>query len=252
MAVLPQGWRRIAYASLDSTNTALKRQIADGSRDLHEGLVLTAETQTAGRGRQGRAWSSPTGNLYASFLISAPDDLAKAPQIGFVASVAVVDAFATPGVRLRCKWPNDVLAHGAKLCGMLPEMAGAWIVLGIGLNLRPVNGPSDYPITSLAEQGLAFTPDQALTAVSGALAKRVAQWRRDGFGAISSAWSAVGPARSEPLAIRMPGPAEGPLTGRFAGLDAEGALLLDTDAGQRRILAGDVLFSVPSLTAEVG
>ena len=251
MAVLPPGWRRIAYASLDSTNTALKRLVADGNRDLHEGLILTAETQTAGRGRQGREWLSPTGNLYASFLIAAPDELAKSPQVGFIASVAVVDAFATPGVRLRCKWPNDVLAHGAKLCGILPELAGTWIVLGIGLNLRPINAVGDYPITSLAEQGLTFTPDQAVAAISGALNTRLAQWRRDGFGAIAAAWSAVGPARAEPLTVRMPQPGATPLTGRYAGLDGAGALLLDTADGQKRILAGDVLFAAPVPAAEV-
>jgi BirA family biotin operon repressor/biotin-[acetyl-CoA-carboxylase] ligase len=245
MAALPPGWRRIAYASLDSTNTALKRLIADGDRDLHEGVIITAEAQTAGRGRQGRDWVSPAGNLYASFLIEAPEPMSASPQVGFVAAVALVDAFATPGVRLRCKWPNDVLAHGAKLSGILPELAGTWIVLGIGVNLQPVSVVSDYPVTSLAEQGLRFSPDRALAAVSGALASRLAQWRSEGFGTIAAAWSAVGPARGEPVTVRLPGPGSKVVSGRFTGLDGEGALMLDTDTGPRRILAGDVLFASP-------
>jgi BirA family biotin operon repressor/biotin-[acetyl-CoA-carboxylase] ligase len=243
MTVLPPGWRRIAYNSLDSTNTALKRLIADGARDLHEGVVVTATAQTAGRGRQGRQWASPVGNLYCSILIEPPENLASAPQVGFVAAVALVDAFARPGVRLRCKWPNDVLGHGAKLSGILPELAGAWIVLGIGINLQHVDVASEYPVTSLAEQGVQIAPDDALAELCHTLQKRLTQWRKEGFGAIASAWTAVGPTRGEPATVRVPGDPPRLITGAFEGLDREGALLIATETGPRRILAGDVLMT---------
>ena len=242
MITLPPGWQHVALASVDSTNAELKRRIAAGV-GLHDGLLVAAEAQTAGRGRQGRVWASPTGNLYVSFLIKAPERLASAPEIGFVAAVSVVDAFAAPGVRLRCKWPNDVLAHGAKLCGILPELADGWIVLGIGVNLRPVGVATDYPVTSLAEQGLMYTPDGALAALAEALARRVAQWRTEGFPAIAAAWSAVGPAPGDLLSVRLPGATAGVVAGQFRGLDGEGALMLGTASGPRRILAGDVLFA---------
>ena len=242
MTTLPDTWRRIAHTSIDSTNAALKRMIGVGE-DLHEGIVVTAAQQSAGRGRQGRSWASPAGNLYASFLLKAPADIASAPEVGFVAAVSVVDAFAAPGVRLRCKWPNDILAHGAKVCGILPELVDGWIVLGIGVNLRPIGIVGDYPITSLAEQGIVHTPDAALSAVSTTLARRIAQWRAEGFAPIAAAWSAVGPSADESLSVRLPGATV--VAGKFAGLDAGGALLLDTIQGVRRILAGDVLFGPP-------
>jgi BirA family biotin operon repressor/biotin-[acetyl-CoA-carboxylase] ligase len=251
VTALPSGWRRIAHATLDSTNAALKRLVAAGE-DLREGIVVTAETQTAGRGRQGRAWISPPGNLYASFLIAAPDRPGAAPEIGFVAALAVTDAFAAPGLRLTCKWPNDVLAHGAKVCGILPELDGAWIVLGIGVNLRPTAAAAEYPATSLAERGLAVAPDDALVAIAAALAVRLRQWRSEGFAAIALAWSAAGPVEGESLSVRIPGAPGGTVAGAFAGLDATGALLLDTAAGRRRILAGEVLFAPALDHAGVG
>ena len=244
MTAVSETWRHIAHTSLDSTNAALKRMIAAGDA-LQEGLVVTAEQQTAGRGRQGRSWASPTGNLYASFLIKAPADVTTAPEIGFVAAVSVIDAFAAPGVRLRCKWPNDILAHGAKVCGILPELIDGWIVLGIGVNLRPIGIVGDYPITSLAEQGIVHTPDAALAAVGTTLSRRLTQWRAEGFAPIAAAWSAVGPSADESLSVRLPGATV--VAGKFAGLDAGGALLLDTIQGMRRILAGDVLFG-PALS----
>ena len=243
--------------TLDSTNTALKRRWSGA--DLHEGLMLTADScKTAGRGRHGRLWASPPGNLYASFLIAAPQ-ASIAAQIGFVAVVAVIDALAqVTALPLRCKWPNDVLLHGKKVCGILPELADAdgRIVLGIGINLQPVKvADAAYPVTSLAEHGVsASTPDAAHVADGQrALAKRLAQWRRDGFGAIAAAWTTVGPGRGEPDDRTSGRDENGRSRGTLRGLDADGALLLDTDTGPRRILAGEVLFErMPELRAGVG
>ena len=243
LLALPAGWRRIDLAEVDSTNAYLRRLIAHGD-DLHEGMIVTAAHQTAGRGRQGRAWVSPVGNLHASILI-LPSRLAAAPEVGFVAAVAVADLIGdiAPGAALHCKWPNDVLVGGGKICGILPELATApdgpgWIILGIGLNLHPVDVAAAYPVTSLSEQGFAVPLDEALARLAAKLAFRLGSWRRDGFGAIRNAWSALGPKCGATLAVRLPDASI--VSGAFAGLDDEGGLLIETASGRRRILAGDV------------
>lgn len=254
---LPSGWRLATFDELDSTNAELKRIVVAG-KDHVEGLIIRANLQTAGRGRQGRAWISPPGNLYASFLIAAPE-VSIASQIGFVAVVAVIDALAqVTDLPLRCKWPNDVLLHGKKICGILPEliadaMGRQWLVLGIGINLQPVKvADSAYPVTSLAEHGISASADTVVRFLAQDLDHRLGQWREHGFGPIARAWSTVGPQPGEIMAVRLPG-AAGFLRGRFHGLDGEGALLVAAADELHRVLAGEVLFEpMPERRAGVG
>lgn len=238
------------FDQLDSTNAALKR-ITEQGGEVGEGLLLWARSQTGGRGRAGRVWQSPPGNVYASFLVRAPQELRHAPEIGFVAALAVRDAIlelprhntAPPVVTL--KWPNDVLIEGRKVCGILPELATdpdgrTWIVLGIGVNLIPVDLPDPlYPVGALADSHVDTSPAHALTFLARMLASWLDTWRGNGFGAIREAWGAYGPQAGAPLSVRLP---EGPVSGAFAGLDESGALLLDTAQGRRRLLVGDVMF----------
>jgi BirA family biotin operon repressor/biotin-[acetyl-CoA-carboxylase] ligase len=247
---LPVGWRLMAFDTLDSTNSALKRLVEQGA-ELSEGVLMWAKAQTAGRGRQGRTWESPPGNVYASFLIEAPARKSDAPQVGFVAARAVADTIlelprhntAPPAVT--CKWPNDVLVAGEKACGILPELVSGpdgkdWIVLGIGINLHAVDVPNpSYPATSLAAHHIDTTPAHVLTVLSRFLGAGLAGWREQGFGPVREAWLACGPALGTPISVN---PGKGPISGAFAGLDTDGALLLDTAGGRQRILAGDVLF----------
>jgi len=246
---LPTGWRTMEFDELDSTNAALKR-IAEQGGDIAEGLLVWARSQTGGRGRAGRAWESPPGNVYASFLVKAPEPR-NAPEIGFVAALAARDAIlelprhntAPPVVTF--KWPNDVLVEGKKVCGILPELVTdpdgrRWIVLGIGINLIPVDVPDAlYPIGSLSDSHVDTRPAHALTFLARALAAWLETWRTDGFPAVREAWRVYGPQAGAPLSVRL---SEGVVTGSYAGLDGDGALLLDTPAGRRKLLVGDVMF----------
>lgn len=247
---LPPGWRVMHFETLDGTNAALKR-IVEQEGDVQEGLMLWADTQTEGRGRSGRAWVSPKGNVYASILVAAPENVARAPDLGFVAAVAVQETIlelprhnAAPP-KVSCKWPNDVLIEGEKVCGILPEMVAddrkrQWVVLGIGINLQAVSlDPAAYPPTALALHNIDTTPGHVLTVLTRNLHKRLQHWRSDGFDAIRAAWMACGPAVGSNVAVGLP---EGAVSGAFLGLDDDGAMLLETRKGQRRILAGDVLF----------
>ncbi len=247
---LPAGWRLMAFETLDSTNDALKRLVEQGA-ELSEGVLMWANTQTGGRGRAGRSWESPPGNVYVSYLIQAPARKHDAPQIGFLAARAVADTIldlprhnAAPP-KVTCKWPNDVLVEGEKAAGILPEMiSGAdgkdWIVLGIGINLNAVEVANPtYPVTALANHHIDTTAAHVLTVLSRFLAAGLVIWREKGFEPLREAWLEAGPAIGSATTVN---PGKGPVNGTFAGLDADGALLLDTAAGRQRILAGDVLF----------
>lgn len=247
---LPSGWKALAFEELDSTNAALKRIVEQGS-EVAEGLLVWATHQTAGRGRGGRVWSSPPGNVYCSFLVAAPTPAAQAPEVGFVAALAVRDAVlelprhnaAPPDISF--KWPNDVLAAEKKVCGILPEMTTdpdgcTWIVLGIGVNLVPVEVEGAlYPVGDLAAHHVDTTPAHALTCLSRALAARLEMWRTEGFAAVLAAWRDCGPQAGSAISVRLP---DGVVAGHFAGLAEDGALLMDVGGHQRRLVVGDVMF----------
>jgi len=250
---LPEGWRVKSFDVLDGTNAALRRMVEAGA-EAREGLIITAKTQTAGRGRGGRAWVSPVGNLYASLLVKSEEGLARAPEIGFVAAVAVMAAIQSlmpdraSDAALRCKWPNDILFEGAKVSGILletataPDSEDAFVVLGIGLNLIPVtlHNPQ-YEVTSLAQHGGHVNTALALEALAKQLALHLDLWRREGFGPIRRMWLERAAGRDDIITVQMPGEV---LTGRFIDLDSDGALVLETRAdARRRVLAGDVVLS---------
>ncbi len=245
--VLPYPFRIIAYQTIGSTNDELKRFAREGEA---EGLVVRADTQTAGRGRRGRNWVSPPGNLYSSTLIRPQCRAATAAQLGFVAALGIFDAIGelAPRITLRCKWPNDLLANGKKVSGILLETemvagdAPDFVVLGVGVNL--VSSPRDtpYPATSLAEEGApAIAPTVMLAAFIRYFAKWLAIWREAGFAPIREAWLLQAAGLGEPIQVRLE---RNTLDGRFLDLDDDGALMLGMPGGSRRIAAGEVFPAV--------
>ena len=200
-----------------------------------EGTWLRAERQTGGKGRQGRAWQSPPGNLYASTLVRlAPGD-PPAPTLALVAAVAlheVVSIYA-PGTRI--KWPNDLLFGGFKLAGILLERERDAVIVGFGVNLAHHPEGIDRPATSLAAlAGLAPEPAPFLEILAEALARWLQRWRSEGQPAVRRQWLAA----AHPLGTALTTP-EG--EGLFDGLDETGALRLRLADGTVRTLhAGDV------------
>lgn len=240
---LPVPFRLIRRDSVGSTNDEARRLTSEGAAaDL---VVITARTQTAGRWRRGRDWQSPAGNLHASLLIRMDRPVAESAQIGFAAAVALAEGLAEliPDADFRCKWPNDVLANGRKVAGMLLETAGdGWMVLGIGVDVEraPPPGETLHPAVALAELGWPGTAEAVLAAFCRHFGLRLEAWRADGFKAVRQPWLDRARGIGEAMVVRLESDT---LTGRFVGLDGDGALLLDQGAdGQRRILAGDVFF----------
>jgi BirA family biotin operon repressor/biotin-[acetyl-CoA-carboxylase] ligase len=235
--VLPDGWTLVALQSVGSTNDEAARLAEAGAS---EGTVVWAREQTGGRGRRGRSWASPLGNLYSSSIVRPDCPAARATELGFVAALAVADIVPV-GRAVRLKWPNDVLVDGGKVAGILPESAiggddrAEHVILGIGVNVgfAPTLPEMRYPGACLRG-----SVEAALEALTAALARRLAQWRREGFPAVRAEWLA----KAGPLGLEVDVKLGDELVrGRFAGMDDAGALLLDTATGPRRIVAGELL-----------
>lgn len=232
--------------TVDSTNAECFRRADAG--DLGR-LWVRAVRQSAGRGRQGRAWVSEPGNLYASLLLRDPAPPERLGQLPLVVALAVHDAVAVvlaPPLRpdLTIKWPNDLLLAGAKVAGILIEgrfgNGGQQVVVGIGVNCTHHPDASLYPTTSLAAAGQPTDAAALLGLLADRMETRLAEWEEGAFPAIREAWLARARGLGEPIRVRLQSET---LDGRFRGLDADGRLLLDMAAGPSRVIsAGDVFF----------
>jgi BirA family biotin operon repressor/biotin-[acetyl-CoA-carboxylase] ligase len=205
-------------------------------------LWIFASRQTAGRGRRGRAWQTPEGNLAATLLLRPNAPQGQAAQLSFAAALAVADMAAqfAPRAAITVKWPNDVLAESEKLAGILLEGGPDWLAIGIGINLKHFPPGTEFPATSLAAQGVAApTPEEALTVVAARFAHWFAMWKADGFQPLRTAWLARASGLGETIRARL---AHEERRGAFEGIDASGALLLREQGGLRAIAAGEVFF----------
>lgn len=234
-------WRLRVLAEAPSSSDTLAALAAEGAP---EGTAILARRQTAGRGRAGRGWDSPEGNLHLSVLLRPAAPLRDAPLFGLAAAVALADAAAAalPGAPVGLKWPNDLLLGGAKAGGILAEAAAAGdrighLILGIGVNLAHAPALPDRATACFA----AFAPPPDPVGFAGALlealGRRLGEFAAQGFAPIREAWLARGPAPGAPVTVR--GNAA-PRSGRFAGLAADGSLLLAQDGGTLAIAAGEV------------
>ena len=239
---LPASLRLLAYDSIDSTSDEAKRLAAEGAAAW---TVVSARSQTAGRGRRQRAWVAPPGNLYMSVILRPPGPAAAVAQLGFAAALAVGDSLAallSAPDRLRLKWPNDVLVDGRKIAGILLESAAQgdgvdWLVVGIGINVASHPEGTETPATSLAAAGASATAETVLEALLAAFHRWVECWEREGFEPLRRAWLERAQGLGQAIGVRL---ARESFTGRFAGLDGDGALLVETSAGRRRVAAGEV------------
>ncbi len=248
--------------AIDSTSDELKRRVgadaqispvgadaqispvdADAQIDRLENageMALMARVQTSGRGRLGRAWTSPVGNLYLSVLLR-PGTLCWPGHWSILAAVTLAETvagFLPDSALVRLKWPNDVLLGGGKLAGILLE-AGAepfpWLVIGFGVNLRVA--PDELGRLTAALGPDAPAPD----IVARALLARLGAWRlryqREGFAPIRSAWLERAHAPGEAVAATVGGRR---IAGTFVGLAETGALLLETDSGRMTVSSGEL------------
>lgn len=251
-AQIAEPFRIEHHRLLGSTNDEALRRLAAGDCGR---LIVVAEEQTSGRGRQGRAWSSPRGNLYASLALRDPCPMAEAPRLGFVAGVALAETLRRRlggDDRLRLKWPNDALFAGAKLAGMLLEGSllrdGAFgCVIGIGVNCVAHPAGLEYATTDLRAAGASDADPSALIRDIAARFDELSRiWNRGGdFDSIRRRWLPLAEGLGRPIAIATP---RGRREGVFRDLDTQGRLMIEDASGAETLIeAGDVFF--PALAA---
>jgi BirA family biotin operon repressor/biotin-[acetyl-CoA-carboxylase] ligase len=233
------------FAEVGSTNDVAKQLAEEGAA---HGEVVVAETQTAGRGRRGRPWSSPPGRSVAFSAVLRPElPPMRAPELTLLASVAVCQAIRQAGVAAAIKWPNDVLSRGRKLAGILTEMAAEpdqvqWVVLGIGVNVntRPEDFPPDVrdiATSILIERGEAVPRALFTAALLTGLEEWLDRHASEGFGPVRDAWRAMSDTLGREVRVR--GGADD-VIGIAEDLDAAGALLVRGEHGLERVVTGDV------------
>ncbi|MCC6190029.1 MAG: biotin--[acetyl-CoA-carboxylase] ligase [Anaerolineales bacterium] len=231
------------YQQIGSTNTEAKRLAEAGAP---EGLLVMAETQTAGRGRAGRHWLTPPGGALAFSLVLRPAlPPAQAARLTMLAGLAVCEGIelASP-LRVELKWPNDILVNGKKAGGILVEsgLQGDrldYAVVGIGLNVSQAPGADqvEFPATALADG--AGQPIDRLRLLRACLNRLQAQYARLADGeALRADWTARLAWLGEKVVVTT---ADGALSGQAEGVDADGALLIRGETGEAlRLVAGDV------------
>ncbi len=229
---LPAGYHLIALDSVDSTNLEALRRIADGAP---HGTVVSARSQTHGRGRRGRPWASPPGNLYAT-LVVRPTGGRPLGELSFVTGLGVAEALSAYAP-VRLKWPNDIMFDGRKLGGILIEVGEAAAAIGIGINLASAPAATRLPSACVPD---APEPEFLLGEICVRFDGWYRRWLEGGFAPVREAWLVHAPAPGDPIEARLPAKT---LTGTFAGLDEAGGLLIDLPDGRREVIsAGDVFF----------
>lgn len=260
---LSQSYRLIAHETIGSTSAEAMRLAREGDPGR---LWVVARAQSAGHGRRGRPWQTPSGNLAASLLMPVAATGGAVATLGFAAGLALDQAIraVAPGIslrlaldeagegrdRVRLKWPNDVLVDGAKVAGILLEAAtrpgdpregGSAVVIGIGVNVRhaPVGLP--YPATALAAAEPEVTAEALFAALSDAWVEQAGLWDGGrGFAAIRETWLARAAGLGGPIAVRL---GTDVFRGTFETIDADGRLVVRAPDGHARtITAGEVHF----------
>jgi BirA family biotin operon repressor/biotin-[acetyl-CoA-carboxylase] ligase len=246
-ALPPDGnrWRVETFATIDSTSDELRRRALAGPIDS---LALATETQTAGRGRMGRAWvDQPGGSLLCSVGWHAPVPAPGLAGLSLAVGVAVAVALERAGAAgIQLKWPNDLLHRHCKLGGILVETVNAHgdatdVIIGIGINVRLAGAARDAvaaPVTDLAAAGWSGERNALLAAILAELASTLDRFAREGLHPYRAAWLARHALQQRNVTIWRAG--HEIAAGRAIDIDDDGALLLQTAAGVRRLLSGEL------------
>ncbi len=255
------GYRLLSLNATGSTNDDALQAARSGDPGP---LWIVAAEQRAGRGRHGRQWTSPPGNLHTSLLLVDPCELSAAPQLGFVAGLALHEAVeAATGLgapRLSLKWPNDLLLDGAKVSGLLLEGhrlgpdGPLAVVIGFGVNVAFAPAGTPYPAAALQAVRPGLTREEVFRSLSAAFAQAFSTWSAsarmnasDPFGPVRRLWLERAAGFGREVTLRLP---SGEKKGLFAGLDRLGRLRLESSAGVELIDAGDLYF--PHLLPDIG
>lgn len=172
------GYKLISFDKIPSTQTYALDMVASGTARDH--TIVMAETQSAGRGRYRRTWVSHHGNFYASFIFSAPE---RDSRLSYMVAVAIAETIMSFGVIPTIKWPNDILIDGKKVCGVLIEYAGAFVIVGIGINIKSNPTVAENITTKL--ENYADVPKAELL---NRLMRNLDKWMKTDFAIVRARW----------------------------------------------------------------
>lgn len=231
-------WKYFEFKEVGSTNDKIREYCqSEGQR-----VVVRADTQTAGRGRWGRSWQSAAGNLF--FSAAFEFDIKEAGKLAFICSLSLLQALKkiAPSADILLKWPNDVLLNGAKVSGILLEKGEEnYIIAGIGVNVAvaPKVENAVYKITSLADAAIKTTAPELMLLFMESFSQNLSLLQTKGFAVLRTEWLKYAKNLGKEIIVRQNGKE---WKGVFAGIDEDAVLLMQTPAGVRKILAGDVFF----------
>jgi len=234
---LPPGFSLVVLDEAGSTNDEAARLAASGADEF---TIVQALRQTSARGRQGRAWAAPVGNLYFSMVLRPTRPLAEMAQVSLVAGLALVEAVAEligDKADVAIKWPNDLLIDNAKSAGLLLEAQNGVVILGIGVNVASHPPETPYPATHIGAYLADITSSVVLSRFCRSFAMAYGRWQTEGFAPLREAWMARAWRLGEDVRLRPSGEM---IHGRFLGIDGGGAMLLELDGGVRRFTAGEM------------
>lgn len=241
-ADFPEPFRLLVRDSVASTNDEIRVLAEAGAAD---GLILLAGMQTAGRGRRGAAWFSPTGESLAFSILVRPDEpKALWPRLALATGLAVAEALETCGLEAGIKWPNDVWLGQRKAAGILVEAGPDFAVVGIGLNVNSTEFPAEVAeiATSMRMEALReFSLAAVLSEIVARFSKRRVQIGKD-FEHVISAVSVRCVLTGKRVVLNA---ADGPKIGVVEGIAPGGELLLRTDAGLQRLIQADDVRLLP-------
>jgi BirA family biotin operon repressor/biotin-[acetyl-CoA-carboxylase] ligase len=234
------------FLEIDSTNTWLRHRALDGAPS---GSVCVAEMQSAGRGRRNRHWVSPfAAGLYLSLLWRSAAGAAELGGLSLAAGVAFVRSLRTFGIDTAgLKWPNDVLVDGAKLAGILIDVVGestgpCAVIVGVGINVAMPQGAAveidqdwvDLCTLTGREQ---VSRNRLAAVVLDRLVAAIVAFEQSGLRPFLEDWRRHDLVRDRQVSLQLPNEV---IRGRARGIDAGGALLVDTATGRRRFASGEV------------
>jgi BirA family biotin operon repressor/biotin-[acetyl-CoA-carboxylase] ligase len=240
----------LIFDELDSTNLEAKRLIQAG---VTGNFVIWAECQTCGKGRYGRTWISPPGNLYLSIILDSDAFHEKQAELCFVTSLAVYDAIHAKALSedlkldIALKWPNDVMVGGAKISGILLESIKTYngynLVIGIGLNVRHHPDNIERLVTSMYGLGMSVDAGEMIDRVMSSFMYYYAIWKDSGFKKIRNLWLQKA---YNPYDVMTVSDGRRSVSGVFQGIDHSGAIMLKTESGEVHTLStGEVFFDSP-------
>ena len=229
-------WQIYCYDTVDSTNDLAASDKTLPTDDLKK--IFIAKTQTNGRGRRGRSWISPQGNLYMSQLINWHHPISELVYISSLSIAQSLSKFA-PDIDFKIKWPNDILLNGAKLCGILIEKnIQNNVIIGIGINLQssPSTDEVIYPTTNLANYNCNITVEDFLNCYLPIFTRNCS----NDFTTIKQNWLKFAYNLGQTINIKLN--TKNSISGRFIGIDEQGNLLLEQKTQTVKITTGEIIY----------